>query len=69
MTLSDEKGGFESLVDIIVTTPGRLVDHLKSTAGFSLEHLKYLVIDEADRVMEDIQNDWMYHMTRHITNG
>lgn len=52
-------GGWLSLADIIVTTPGRLVDHIQRTEGFCLEHLRFLVIDEADRVMEDIQNDWL----------
>lgn len=28
---------------IIVATPGRLVDHLKNTRGFSLRHIKFLV--------------------------
>jgi len=55
-------GNVHSLADVIVTTPGRLVDHIQNTKGFSLEHLRYLVIDEADRVMEDIQNDWLTHV-------
>lgn len=37
---------------IIVATPGRLLDHLESTKGFSLRSLKYLVIDEADRMLD-----------------
>merc|ERR1712029_534832 len=45
--------------DILVATPGRIVDHIQKTQGFSLEHLRFLVVDEADRVMEDIQNDWL----------
>jgi ATP-dependent RNA helicase DDX51/DBP6 len=61
--------GYRSLVDIIVTTPGRLVDHLQSTAGFTLEHLRFLVIDEADRVIENVQNDWLYHLYSHINAG
>ncbi|PKU76796.1 DEAD-box ATP-dependent RNA helicase 10 [Dendrobium catenatum] len=36
---------------IIVGTPGRLLDHLSNTKGFSLRMLKYLVLDEADRLL------------------
>ncbi|ORX98774.1 ATP-dependent rRNA helicase rrp3-like protein [Clohesyomyces aquaticus] len=37
---------------IIVATPGRLLDHLENTKGFSLRYLKYLVMDEADRLLD-----------------
>ncbi|KAF9112531.1 ribosomal RNA processing protein [Mortierella sp. AM989] len=37
---------------IIVCTPGRLQDHLENTKGFSLRTLKYLVLDEADRLLD-----------------
>ncbi|XP_032529172.2 probable ATP-dependent RNA helicase Dbp73D [Danaus plexippus] len=53
-------------IDIIVCTAGRLVEHLQNTEGFSLKNLKFLVIDEADRIMDNIQNDWLYHMEKHI---
>ncbi|KAF3337662.1 DEAD-box ATP-dependent RNA helicase 10 [Carex littledalei] len=36
---------------IVVATPGRLLDHLTNTKGFSLRTLKYLVLDEADRLL------------------
>ncbi|CAL8080309.1 unnamed protein product [Calicophoron daubneyi] len=45
-------------VDIIVATPGRLVDHLYNTDGFSMERLRILVIDEADRVIKEEKQDW-----------
>jgi ATP-dependent RNA helicase DDX47/RRP3 len=38
---------------IIVATPGRLIDHLQNTKGFSLRKTKYLVMDEADRMLDD----------------
>ncbi|KAL2336707.1 hypothetical protein Fmac_011153 [Flemingia macrophylla] len=38
---------------IIVGTPGRVLDHLKNTRGFSLNRLKYLVLDEADRLLNE----------------
>jgi len=37
---------------IVVATPGRLLDHLQNTKGFSLRQLKYLVMDEADRLLD-----------------
>jgi len=35
--------------DIIVGTPGRIIDHLINTKAFGLEDLEILVLDEADR--------------------
>lgn len=37
---------------VVVATPGRLLDHLENTKGFSLRSLKYLVLDEADRLLD-----------------
>ncbi|THH29637.1 hypothetical protein EUX98_g4551 [Antrodiella citrinella] len=37
---------------IIVATPGRLNDHLENTKGFNLRNLKFLVMDEADRLLD-----------------
>ncbi|XP_077591039.1 putative ATP-dependent RNA helicase DDX47 [Stigmatopora nigra] len=36
---------------IIIATPGRLLDHLENTRGFSLRALRFLVMDEADRIL------------------
>ncbi|KAI9484232.1 MAG: P-loop containing nucleoside triphosphate hydrolase protein [Benjaminiella poitrasii] len=39
-------------VNLIVATPGRLLDHLQNTKGFIYKNLKALIIDEADRILE-----------------
>ncbi|XP_065361350.1 probable ATP-dependent RNA helicase Dbp73D [Calliphora vicina] len=60
------KGKYFSKVDIIVTTPGRLVDHLHATKGFCLKSLQFLVIDEADRIMDAVFQNWLYHLDAHV---
>merc|ERR1711871_1454192 len=39
-------------VNIIVATPGRLLDHLRNTKGFVFKNLKVLIVDEADRILQ-----------------
>eukprot|EP01041_Mallomonas_annulata_P002282 gene2282-4442_t len=39
-------------VNILVATPGRLLDHLANTKGFNFQRLVTLVIDEADRILD-----------------
>ena len=33
--------------DIVIATPGRLIDHIKNTPTFSLESIEVLILDEA----------------------
>ncbi|PSS28920.1 DEAD-box ATP-dependent RNA helicase [Actinidia chinensis var. chinensis] len=49
----------QSSVDILVATPGRLMDHINSTKGFTLEHLRYLVVDETDRLLREAYQSWL----------
>lgn len=39
-------------INIIVATPGRLLDHLQNTPDFLYKNLQCLIIDEADRILE-----------------
>lgn len=39
-------------MNILVCTPGRLLQHLDQTAGFDVDNLQILVLDEADRIMD-----------------
>ncbi|KAH1212760.1 DEAD-box ATP-dependent RNA helicase 1 [Glycine max] len=47
---------FQSKVDILVVTPGRLVDHVNK---LSLKHLRYLMVDEADRLLREDYQSWL----------
>ncbi|CAF1030851.1 unnamed protein product [Rotaria sordida] len=39
-------------VNIVVATPGRLLDHLQNTNDFMYKNLQCLIIDEADRILD-----------------
>ncbi|KAA3488949.1 DEAD-box ATP-dependent RNA helicase 28 [Gossypium australe] len=38
--------------DIVVATPGRMIDHLRNTMSVDLDDLAVLILDEADRLLE-----------------
>ncbi|KAK8107914.1 uncharacterized protein PG998_009927 [Apiospora kogelbergensis] len=40
---------YDSKVDILICTPGRLLEHIKFTIGFDLDFVRWFVLDEADR--------------------
>jgi len=46
-----QEHAFRSGVDIIIATPGRLLDHLRAPYA-RLDHIAYLVLDEADRMLD-----------------
>jgi len=48
-----------SKVDILICTPGRLVEHLKVTPGFTLEYIRWLVVDEADKLLDQTFQQWL----------
>ncbi|KAI1794090.1 DEAD-domain-containing protein [Ganoderma leucocontextum] len=49
---SHEKARLRKGVPILVSTPGRLLDHLQNTSSFDVGKCRWLVLDEADRLME-----------------
>lgn len=54
---------YRSKVDILITTPGRLVDHLRSTEGFNLDDVKWMIVDEADRLLNESYQEWIQVVT------
>lgn len=39
--------------EIVIATPGRLIDHIKNTPTFGLESIEVLILDEADRMLDE----------------
>ncbi|KAL9086633.1 MAG: hypothetical protein Q9159_004042 [Coniocarpon cinnabarinum] len=51
-------------VNLLVATPGRLLDHLQNTKGFVFKNIKAFIIDEADRILEIGFEDEMRQIVR-----
>lgn len=39
--------------DVVIATPGRFIDHMRNSPSFTVDTLEILVLDEADRMLED----------------
>nr|XP_057913564.1 ATP-dependent RNA helicase DDX51 [Doryrhamphus excisus] len=66
-SLSELRGGQRrSLADIVVATPGRLVDHINKNSGLCLDHLRFLIIDEADRMIDSMHQSWLSEVVKAV---
>ncbi|KAI0161381.1 P-loop containing nucleoside triphosphate hydrolase protein [Xylariaceae sp. FL1272] len=50
---------YRSKVDVLICTPGRLVEHIKFTPGFTLDFVRWLVVDEADKLLGQNFQQWL----------
>ena len=46
-----QKNGMLSGSDVVIATPGRMIAHLQNS-GVDLSHVEYLILDEADRMLD-----------------
>ncbi|XAR64204.1 RNA helicase [Bertholletia excelsa] len=47
-----QEAALRSMPDIVVATPGRMIDHLRNSMSIDLDDLAVLILDEADRLLE-----------------
>lgn len=47
-----EKARLRKGITILIGTPGRLLDHAKNTKSISFKTLQWMIIDEADRMLD-----------------
>merc|ERR1712004_463528 len=50
--------------DVVIATPGRLIDHLHNAPNFTLENIEVLVLDEADRMLDEYFAEQMKEVIR-----
>ena len=49
LDIDSQEASLRTNPDIVVATPGRLIDHLSNAPNFTLNGVEYLVLDEADK--------------------
>ncbi|KAK1772784.1 P-loop containing nucleoside triphosphate hydrolase protein [Phialemonium atrogriseum] len=57
-----------SKVDILICTPGRLVEHINQTPGFSLDYVRWLIVDEADKLLAQSFQQWLDVMMEKLSS-
>ncbi|KAG8565488.1 hypothetical protein GDO81_012874 [Engystomops pustulosus] len=50
--------------DVLIATPGRLIDHLHNCPSFSLDAIEVLILDEADRMLDEYFEEQMKEIIR-----
>eukprot|EP00058_Branchiostoma_floridae_P008819 XP_002594307.1 hypothetical protein BRAFLDRAFT_275600 [Branchiostoma floridae] len=50
--------------DVVIATPGRLIDHLHNTPSFDLKSIEVLILDEADRMLDEFFEEQMNEIIR-----
>lgn len=56
-----------SRYDVLISTPGRLVDFILRSTSLDLKSLEVLVLDEADRLCNnDVEKSWLFELDRAI---
>ncbi|KAF3125417.1 nucleolar DEAD-box protein required for synthesis of 60S ribosomal subunit [Orbilia oligospora] len=53
LSLKAQEAELRQRPDIVIATPGRFIDHMRNSASFHTDGIEILVLDEADRMLED----------------
>ncbi|KAF3293334.1 nucleolar DEAD-box protein required for synthesis of 60S ribosomal subunit [Orbilia oligospora] len=53
LSLKAQEAELRQRPDIVIATPGRFIDHMRNSASFHTDGVEILVLDEADRMLED----------------
>nr|XP_060614640.1 probable ATP-dependent RNA helicase DDX27 [Anolis sagrei ordinatus] len=64
LDLKTQEAALRSGPDILIATPGRLIDHLHNCPSFHLGSIEVLILDEADRMLDEYFEEQMKEIIR-----
>ena len=69
LSLKSQEAELRLRPEVVIATPGRLIDHARNSASFSLDDIEILVMDEADRMLEDGFADELNEIVKSCPKG
>ncbi|XP_028667564.1 probable ATP-dependent RNA helicase DDX27 [Erpetoichthys calabaricus] len=64
LDLKSQEAALRAGPDVLIATPGRLIDHLHNTPSFELSSIEVLILDEADRMLDEYFEEQMKEIIR-----
>ncbi|XP_066519943.1 probable ATP-dependent RNA helicase DDX27 [Hoplias malabaricus] len=64
LDLKSQEAALRAGPDVLIATPGRLIDHLHNTPSFELSQIEVLILDEADRMLDEYFEEQMKEIIR-----
>lgn len=64
LDLKSQEAALRQGPDVLIATPGRLIDHLHNTPSFQLESVEILILDEADRMLDEFFAEQMMEIIK-----
>ncbi|XP_009805747.2 probable ATP-dependent RNA helicase DDX27 isoform X1 [Gavia stellata] len=64
LDVKTQEAALRSGPDILIATPGRLIDHLHNCPSFHLSSVEVLILDEADRMLDEYFEEQMKEIIR-----
>lgn len=68
LPVKPQEAALRARPDMVIGTPGRIIDHLANAPGFDLDRLEILVLDEADRMLEEGFEDELNQILEQLGN-
>uniref|UniRef100_A0A060T316 RNA helicase n=1 Tax=Blastobotrys adeninivorans TaxID=409370 RepID=A0A060T316_BLAAD len=53
LSLREQEQELKTRPDVVIATPGRFIDHIRNSPSFAVDTVEILVVDEADRMLEE----------------
>ncbi|KAI5215964.1 putative Atp-Dependent Rna Helicase Ddx27 [Manis pentadactyla] len=64
LDVKSQEAALRAAPDVLIATPGRLIDHLHNCPSFHLSSIEVLILDEADRMLDEYFEEQMKEIIR-----